>query len=152
MSNEDFVLAMLLVHCGRYMEVVRNAALDSDHSFGVLVTLEDVKRCEDAWHTSTSTRIIRSDPNNAIIAVLLRRIPSLVIQNFNFVTFSYSGSMKDYIEGFFTSYKKTLFRTYKQKSTAASDSSAHSSSLHLFLSLREILESLIAAFWRKRLP
>ena len=33
------VLAMLLVHCGRYMEVVRNAALDSDHSFGVLVTL-----------------------------------------------------------------------------------------------------------------
>ena len=38
------------------------------------VSGEDVKRCEDAWHTSTSTRIIRSDPNNAIIAVLLRRI------------------------------------------------------------------------------
>jgi hypothetical protein len=33
------VLTTLLVQCGRNMEVVRNAALDSDHSFGVLVTL-----------------------------------------------------------------------------------------------------------------
>ena len=43
-------------------------------------------------------------------------IPSLLtdFKISNFVTFSYSGSMKDYIEGFFTSYKK-LFLFLKKK-------------------------------------
>ena len=37
-------------------------------------------------------------------------VPSLLtdFKISNFVTFSYSGSMKDYIEGFFTSYKKKI--------------------------------------------
>ena len=46
--------------------------------------------------------------------------------------------------------KKTVFRPSKKSSVVENSKSAHSSSWHLFLSLRGILESLIAAFSRKR--
>ena len=55
------------------------------------------------------------NPGNICIHM---HIPSLLtdFKISNFVTFSYSGSMKDYIEGFFTSYKK-LFLFLKKKLT-----------------------------------
>jgi hypothetical protein len=54
-------------------------------------------------HTNTGT-----GTRPGTVPVLVPGIPSLLtdFKISNFVTFSYSGSMKDYIEGFFTSYKK----------------------------------------------
>ena len=83
-------------------------------------------------------------------------IPSLLtdFKISNFVTFSYSGSMKDNrpVERFFTSIqnkKKISFSALKKKSLVATSSSAHSSSWHLFLSQCRILESRIEPFSRK---
>ena len=87
----------------------------------------------------------------------LYNIPSLLtdFKISNFVTFSYSGSMSDNenTEGYFLPpykiRKKSVFRPSKKNCKQVWSSSAHSSSWHLFLFLRGILESLIEPFSRK---